>query len=192
MGLYLLIFSALLPHLPALEKYLGFHSSSQNSLQFHTSVPSSQRTRVLSPKLCKHKQRLQRRSGSNRPPAPSHAAPSSPERWDGVTPGCRALGRPGTMPGAAVPGRLRSPGGSARRRGAPRSSAALLCPPATRRRQRDGEPGAAGAFREPRARMPGKVSVPRACFSGAAREGDGKRTATSGETDAKMIKMCRS
>lgn len=146
MGLYLLIFSALLPHLPALEKYLGFHSSSQNSLQFHTSVPSSQRTRVLSPKLCKHKQRLQRRSGSNHPPAPSHAAPSSPERWDGVTPGCRALGRPGTMPGAAVPGRLRSPGGSARRRGAPRSSAALLCPPATRRRQRDGEPGAAGAF----------------------------------------------
>lgn len=185
MGLYLLIFSALLPHLPALEKYLGFHSSSQNSLQFHTSVPSSQRTRVLSPKLCKHKQRLQRRSGSNHPPAPSHATPSSPERWDGVTPGCRALGRPGTMPRAVVPGRLCPPA---------RSSAELCCPPvpaghpppAAGRRTRG-----RGGFRGPRARMPGKVSVPRACFSGAARE-DGKRTATTGETDAKMIKMCRS
>lgn len=87
------------------------------------------------------------------------------------------------------------PGGCAGRQGAPRSSAALLCPPPTRHRHGERRDEAAfgwqwwGCHGE---LSPGKVSVHTACFLGAAREGDGRRTDPRGETDAKMIKMCHS
>ena len=98
--------------------------------------------RGVIPQICANVNRDYRDGQAVTPLLPSPTPlPSSPRRWAGVTPGCRALGRLGMMPGAAVPGRLCPPP-----RGVPRSSAALLCPPATRHQQQDREPTAAAAF----------------------------------------------
>lgn len=148
----ILVFSALLPRLPALEEYLGFRSPPPSSLPFLSSQKGEVR---YSPNSCKREQRLQRRSGSDTHTHPPPPRPLCPPRGGGP----------------------RSPGGSARRRGAARSSAALLCPPATRRRRRAGQRRAAAALgghrRGWRGELygPGEVSGPTACFSGAARGG---------------------
>lgn len=106
----ILVFSALLPRLPALEEYLGFCSPPPSSLPFLSSQKGEAR---YSPNSCKREQRLQRRSGSDPPAAP---VPS---------PGRRAA-VPGALPaGAELHGALlpscarRPPAAAGSSRGAP-------------------------------------------------------------------------
>lgn len=167
----ILVFSALLPRLPALEEYLGFRSPPPSSLPFLSSQKGEVR---YSPNSCKREQRLQRRSGSD-----THTPP--PPRGPCALPGAEGRGPRGALPagaelhGALLPSCARRPPAAA---GGP-GSAGL--------RQLSGGTGAGGGVScTARARC----RAPRLAFLGL-HEGGG-RAGPRGETDAKMVRMRRS
>lgn len=108
----ILVFSALLPRLPALEEYLGSCSPPPSSLPLLSSQKGEAR---YSPNSCKREQRLQRRSGSDPPRGPC-ALPGAESRGPG---GC-----------------------ARRRGAARSSAALLCPPASRRRRQLSGGSGA--------------------------------------------------
>lgn len=120
----ILVFSALLPRLPALEEYLGFRSPPPSSLPFLSSQKGEVR---YSPNSCKREQRLQRRSGSDTHTPPAAPVPSPGRRAavpGGLCPPARSCtelccppvpaGHPPPPAGRAAPGCGSSRGAPAR------------------------------------------------------------------------------